>query len=394
MLHPEEIDNQQFEVSFRGYNTREVDEFLNKIRIDVEEMVKEQDALRRRIAAAELIAKEAKDHEEEFLASMRADKDLSQATLQSSKTEGERIIREAKNAAAGIMSEVRRRAGEISKEGKKASAEMADAAKKNAEAIVADAEKTASDKLFSANTEAENIVKAAMARARVMEEEARQNSAAATEAAAAAAAACEEYINEIRSAADSICRELDIELKNSAARISLLGKRIAAMDVSVPPALVTDSPAEAQPAAEPEKIMEEVNEETASEADTTEIPRYTQPETPTEEPKTEGGYFTKEYRQVMEELFGEGTDSPESTGEDDDTYDYLDKVSESKSVQKIKAVLIEDEEITDSNEVTDEYTGLSGGAEEEFHDAFTTDEIDRIFKSPSAEDIDDIMNEY
>ena len=60
MILPEEIDNQQFEVSFRGYNTREVDEFLNKIRLDIEEMAKEQEILRKKVAAAELIAKDAK----------------------------------------------------------------------------------------------------------------------------------------------------------------------------------------------------------------------------------------------------------------------------------------------------------------------------------------------
>ena len=401
MLHPQDIENQQFEVSFRGYNTREVDEFLNKLRMEIEELIAEQDTLRRKIAATELIAKEAKDHEEDFMAAMKADKELSQQTLQSSKTEGERIIREAKNAASGIMTEVRRRAGEISKESKRISAELTEEAKRNAEAIIADAEKTAGDKLFSANTEADNIVKVAVARARVIEGEARQNSAAATEAAVKAASACEQYINEIRTAADSICRELDIELKNSAARISLLGRRIAAMDVSVPPALEVETPA-AEPAHEEAPAIPADPDAYADEADDEDTYTPAAAESAAEEDSFieisdgipvggEGGYFTKEYRQVMDELFGAGSVAED----DDDTYDYLDKVSESRTVKKIKAVLIEDEELTDSNEVTSEYKGFSGGRSmEDTLDDFTSEALNRIYKSPSAEDINDIMNEY
>lgn len=381
MLHPEEIDNQQFEVSFRGYNTREVDEFLNKISMDLEEMIKEQDSLRRKIAATELIAKEARDHEEEFIASMKADMDLSQANLQTAKAEGERIIREAKNAASGIMTEVRRRAVEISNDSKRASEELTMEAKNAAEAILADAEKRSKDKLFAANTEAENIVKAAIAHAAAIEEEARRNSTAAAAAAVTTASACEEYIKEIRTAADSICRELDIELKNSAARISLLGKRIAAMDVSIPPVLNEDEPIAEEllceePEADEEPFVEEQSESLSSV--TTE----------------EGGYFTKEYRQVMEELFGEDEGSVGGALEDDDTYDYLEKPARAKAVGRIAEALEEEEDIIDSNEVTDEYEGVAASQVDELGDLYNTDEIDRIFKSPSAEDIDDIMNDY
>ena len=50
MLFPEEINELQFEVAFRGYNTREVDEFLSKLRSDLTEMVKEQESLRKKKA--------------------------------------------------------------------------------------------------------------------------------------------------------------------------------------------------------------------------------------------------------------------------------------------------------------------------------------------------------
>jgi len=413
MILPEEIENQQFEVGFRGYNTREVDEFLNKIRMDIEEMVKEQEVLRKKVAAAELIAKDAKDHEEDFIASMQADKDASEEVLAQAKAEGERIIREAKNAATGIMTEVRRRAGEISAESRKSAQRIAEEAHRRAAEItakskeeavlVADAAKAAAEeKIYSARTEADNIVKAAKTHARAIEADAKKYSEEIVEKATASVAVCEEYITEIRKTADSICHEVDMELKNSAARISLLGKRIASMNISAAPAPIpeadeTELPAEAEAEVEIEvtdtDITDKVTEVSEEDAPTIEeessVPENTAEEAPVPEVKQEksgsGGYFTEEYRQVMEELFGGDMDLPDGAGsdDDDDTYDYLDRV-------------VSDNADTEdgNNELTSEYSDISPVEGDDLLDVFSNSALDRIYKAPSAEDIQNIMNEY
>ncbi|MBE6708672.1 MAG: DivIVA domain-containing protein [Ruminococcaceae bacterium] len=413
MILPEEIENQQFEVSFRGYNTREVDEFLAKVHADLCDLIKEQDVLKKKIAAAELIAKDAKDREEEFVASMQSDRDEATAVLTAARNEGERIIREAKNAATGIMAEVRRRAGEISSESKRAATELLEGAKASADELVANAgaeadaitesaRAEADQRLYSARTEADNIVKAAEAQARAVISEAKENSKALYENAADSAKDYDAFIKEIRHTADSICHELDAELKNSAARISLLGRRIAAMNVSALPTeeeapVATEAPAKMEPAVKEDipEVAEPSFEETdnASTAEfeviRTDKVAHAKPSGKANKVKSgnASGYFTEEYRQVMEELFG-GDNGNASVPEDDDTYDYLEKVSYSIDDSG------EDEDISDNNEVTSEYTGLSGGAKDEELDMFSSAEIDRIYKSPSADDINDIMNEF
>lgn len=411
MLLPEEINDLQFEVAFRGYNTREVDEFLSKLRSDLTDIAKEQESLRKKIAAAELLAKDAKDHEEEFVASMSADRDAAASILESSKAEGERILREAKNAATGIMAEVRRRASEISKESRKVAAETVDEALRSAAEIKESAEKAAEEKLFSVRTESENIIKAAAAQAKAITDEATKNSEIILDNAKNYAALCEEYMNELRSAADSICRELDIELKNSAARISLLAKRVAGMESVTPPEFdpveekITESPS-VNNGTYTESVSSAPTESTEipSSAETKDEPAHekiSSTNNDKDKPKTAkkaGGYFTEEYRQVMEELFGEDVSISESAmPEDDDTYDYLDMVSVVSSA-KNESVSDGDEDTVSEDEesltVTSEYKGIPANSDEDLLDVFSSSTLDRVYKSPSEDDINNILKDF
>lgn len=393
MLHPEEIENQQFEVSFRGYNTREVDEFLTKLHSDVEAMVKEHDSLKKKVAAAELLAKDAKEHEEEFLASIEADRSSADAAVASSKTEGERIIREARNAASGIMTEVRRRAGEISSESRRASAEIIEEARRSAAEIKKEAQKNAADIIaaaqaeadklvFAARTKADNTVKAADSQAIAIEAQAKQNAEELTERAKASAKGAEEYVKQLRTSADTICRELEAELKNSAARITLLGRKIAEGSDSPSPYTFPEE------LSKPDKVNEtpEPTYTDASAAPETDI--YSESlgahaDKSSEKRSENGGYFTKEYRQVMEELFGE----------DDDTYDYLDKVSEADTIISPLSDDDDDVAVSDSDEVTSEYAGFSISSDtDDLLGVFSSPSLDEIYKSPSDEDMNDILN--
>lgn len=402
MLMPEEIENQQFEVSFRGYNTREVDEFLNRVHADVEDMVKEIESLKRKVAAAELIAKDAKDHEEDFIASMQDDKDKAENLLASAKAEGERIIREAKNAASGIMAEVRRRAGDISSESRKASADIIEASKaeadelrananSEADAVLAGAKAEADKKLFAAKTEADNILKAARTEAAATKDDAKRQADALTADAAQSAALYEGYIEEIRSAAEKLCFEIDAELKNSASRIALLGRRISSAEIPVKPEETDDSDMTVVAPAEEPVYEEEHAPAHAS------VPCV---EDEIEETPAEGessvGYFSQEYKLAMSELFGEDaevSDIPsDNLPEDDDTYDYLDnlKVMVNYSAEDDADDSADD---SDDNIVTSEYTGiLSSGKEADASDLLDDDTLDRVYRAPSQEDIDDILN--
>ena len=78
MIRPEDIQKQQFETGLMGYKTREVDDFLNLVCTDLKELYQEIDSLKRKVAAAELIAKDAKNHEDDFIASMAEDKKKSE----------------------------------------------------------------------------------------------------------------------------------------------------------------------------------------------------------------------------------------------------------------------------------------------------------------------------
>ena len=92
MITPKDIEKQQFEVAFRGYSSREVDEFLNRVAGELAEMIATEELLRKKVAAAELIAKDAKDHEEEFVASMEADRAEATSILESARAEGEKKL--------------------------------------------------------------------------------------------------------------------------------------------------------------------------------------------------------------------------------------------------------------------------------------------------------------
>lgn len=437
MILPEDIEKQQFEVSFRGYSTREVDEFLSKLHTELEEILAEQELLKRKIAAAELIAKDAKDHEEEFIASIQDDKDKSEAALAAAKAEGERIIREAKNAASGIMAEVRRRAGDISSESRKASADIMDQAKAEAEELRAAAEaqaeelisaanaeaeritaaaKAAADKkMYAARTEAENILRAAKTEADNLTEEAAANAAEVTHRAAEASKTHEAYIREVRSAAEKLCFEIDTELKNSASRIALLGRRIASVDLPERAEVAPEPDVKIAPKKAEETPARKVPAHAAAEPETVPEPEEAVEDIPAEDNGEKNGYFSQEYRQAMAELFGEDADTyapAASVTEDDDTYDFLDhtqiiygdnesegdgdsdEFDDSDNLEIFGTGEDEDEDEVDGDDtVTAEYTGIpASGKSGDLHDIFSDDALERIYGTPSKDDIDDILN--
>jgi len=458
MITPKDIEKQQFEVAFRGYSSREVDEFLNRVTAELAEMIATEEHLRKKVAAAELIAKDAKDHEEEFIASMEADRAEATAILESARVEGEKIIRDAKRAASGIMSEVHRRASEISRESKRAveametegqirANDITSAAERRAEETVATAERRAEEivaaanaeaerVLFTARTEADNVISAAEIRARAAVNDAKAESDALISQANSAASLCEDYMNRIREEAKLLCLELDTELRNSAARITILGRRIAETPEPAPaPVTVITPAAPAVPVEKPVAAVDDTPVIPAEEHaavtspidDPTDFDNADDPYTVTDSydigdeglhfmssenadtagaavTSPAGGYFTEEYRKVMAELFGEDVDLSGSSSGDDDTYDYLDRVTDSSSNSDSDdidtAISFRRVNMGDGSDdegsgdyVSGEYSGLSGDGDDVL-DIFSSSTIDKVFKSPSDDDISDIMSNY
>lgn len=452
MITPKDIDNQQFEVAFRGYNSREVDEFLARLSQELAELYAEEEALKKRIAAAELIAKDAKDREEEFIASMAHDREEATAILESARAEGEKIILAAKRAAAGIMTEVRRHAAEISAKAKRSAetveaeataraAALVSAAETEAKGILDTAEAGAADiraaakqdadaLCTSARTEADNVTRAAEIRARALTSDAKAESDALIAQANNAATLCEDYMRRIREDAMRLCFELDAELRNGAARITVLGKRIAeSPDPAPAPVTEVTPPQSTAPASEaveagaedlPPAHMasaEEDGEEAYDDAlrffdtaddtvsddgfDSDDVADDVAEAADTAAPAESSGresYFTEEYRRVMEELFGGDAGLSSEASGDDDTYDYLDRLSAERG---------RDDEDLDVNiyhrssasagdgVVTAELGGLSGAGlsdGDDVLDFFSSASVEDVYKSPSDEDISDIMS--
>lgn len=423
ILLPEDIDRKEFTVSFRGYNTEEVDRFLHEIRESLEAGAAARDVLKRKVAAAELLAKDAKNHEEEYLQSISADKEAAERTLAEARIEGERIIREARNAAAGIMAEVRRRAGEMSGECKKDTDALIASARAEAEGTVAKAKSDADRTLYSAKIEAENIVSAANAERRsiISEAEAKAESILAaaktgaedilTEAKSRREAelrnvinlrdSAAEYSRSVKDACSGICRELEAELHNSASRIALVRKRSENREVAAMP----DALAHAEELANPPSGEGSAAAMQAS-ADGSARALNDNPAAPAAGDADSGashdGYFSEEYKKVMTELFGSDETpsvrpqaSPAHAAkpapvEDDDTYDFIGTAADDSTYPS-------DSDFVDGIETTDDsVTSVFDGTVDIGTFDIPTDSsddqmVDSVYKSFDDDDISDIL---
>ena len=161
-------------------------------------------------------------------------------------------------------------------------------------------------------------------------------------------------------------------------------------DSNNPAASTSESPADGCGIPEEKNIgfVNEIPAERETRPEPTKAESADPSEKSAEDAKLAGGYFTEEYRQVMEELFGKGAHAaPAPAPEDDDTYDYLDKVSD---ITKDNEGGGED----DLPKVTSEYTGIPSGGADDASDAFSTSSVERIYKTPNDDDISDILSEF
>ena len=112
MITPLEIENKEFSRSIRGYNADEVDEFLDLIILDLQELLDEQEKLRRENQA---LREENEEHKKSQVSVMhtldsakKLMKDISESAekradiiIRNAKLDAEMIIRDAKDSLKG-----------------------------------------------------------------------------------------------------------------------------------------------------------------------------------------------------------------------------------------------------------------------------------------------------
>lgn len=97
-ITPLDIHNQQFKVRFRGFDIREVDQFLDVVARELEERIEENGQLREQIAALEARVSEQGEARED--PGRREKKELEDSR--------DALLLEARNAAAEILEGARR----------------------------------------------------------------------------------------------------------------------------------------------------------------------------------------------------------------------------------------------------------------------------------------------
>ncbi|HXF72918.1 MAG TPA: DivIVA domain-containing protein, partial [Actinomycetota bacterium] len=98
-ITPQDIQDKEFRLSFRGYNEREVDEFLDELTEAVAELIEENRRLRERAERGAA----AGDDPGEVLGRAREEADR---ILAEARREAERIVRDAEERAAALAGPV------------------------------------------------------------------------------------------------------------------------------------------------------------------------------------------------------------------------------------------------------------------------------------------------
>lgn len=103
MLTPNDIQTKEFSKGVRGYKEEEVDLFLDELTIDLENVLKENDALKQRNEELENKLKEYKDQEGAVVKTLEAAKSLMSDISASAEKRADILIRNAEIDAAAIV---------------------------------------------------------------------------------------------------------------------------------------------------------------------------------------------------------------------------------------------------------------------------------------------------
>lgn len=112
-LTPLDIHNKEFSTSFRGYNIDEVNDFLNQVIRDFDELIRNNEALKERIAELEERLKRFENLEETLSKSILVAQEAAEEVKSNARKEAELIVREAEKNANHIIDEALSKARKV-----------------------------------------------------------------------------------------------------------------------------------------------------------------------------------------------------------------------------------------------------------------------------------------
>jgi cell division initiation protein len=99
---PLDLPTQQFRTSVRGFDRREVADFLAELASDYEQALREADRLRDDLGRAQAVVDEHKEQERNLRATLMTAQKLADEIRHTAEQESQRIIAEAQARAAGL----------------------------------------------------------------------------------------------------------------------------------------------------------------------------------------------------------------------------------------------------------------------------------------------------
>ena len=113
MLTPLEIQNHEFKKSFRGYDENEVDEFLDKIIVDYEKLLRENEKLKERVGSNEKAITHYRGLEQNLQNTLKVAQKTADDVLESARKNAKEIRDNAANEAQNIHESTMREAQNI-----------------------------------------------------------------------------------------------------------------------------------------------------------------------------------------------------------------------------------------------------------------------------------------
>jgi cell division initiation protein len=112
-ITPVDIQNKEFERSFRGYDIEDVDEFLDRIASDLEQLIRENMELKEQVSNLMEKNKNYQKLEETMHNAIVVAQETAEEVKLTAKREADLIRREAENEAKHIVDDARYRSGKI-----------------------------------------------------------------------------------------------------------------------------------------------------------------------------------------------------------------------------------------------------------------------------------------
>ena len=112
-ITPLDIQNKEFERSFRGYDIEDVDEFLDRIAKDLEQLMRENQDLKDQLAQLTEKNKNYQKMESTMHTAIVVAQETAEEVKQNAKREAELIKREAEREAKNLVEEARSRSSRI-----------------------------------------------------------------------------------------------------------------------------------------------------------------------------------------------------------------------------------------------------------------------------------------